>query len=137
MRNFLKHGALFAAAIAATGPAAAQGGNTEWWLVMDDNDAQAAHFVDMASIVRSQEATKVSAMTLSRSGHREIKTIAIDCDRMLGAPANPEVKAFVCGTEDYRQSNGLILGPVSPDEMAGMVFAMKSGDVAGVRDDQA
>lgn len=117
------------AATAATSPAVAQSGQaSEWWLVLDERNSQAAHFVDLASVNRSGQAVEVSALTLDRSGHRQTKVMKVDCGGMPGA--EPSVTNFVCGSEEYRSENGLVLGMVSPDEMAQMLFAAQSGNSA-------
>lgn len=129
MNNFLKIVGL--AAIAASSPAAAKSGEAhEWWLVLDQGDSQSAQFVDLASMTRSAQAVEVSALILDRSGNRRAKIINVDCGGMPGA--EPAVTSFVCGNEKYRTGNGLILGMVSPDEMAQILFAAQSRNV-GVR----
>ena len=115
--------------VAATSPAVAQSGQApEWWLVLDERDSQAAHFVDLSSVTRSGQTVEVSAMILDRSGHRKAKVMNVDCGGMSGG--EPAVTNFVCGSEEYRSENGLVLGMVSPDEMAQMLFAAQSGTSA-------
>lgn len=123
MHSFLKIIGL--AAIAASSPAVAHSGEApEWWLVLDQSDSQSAHFIDLASMTRSAQAVEVSALILDRRGNRETKSINVDCSgRATGEPA---VTSFVCGSEEYRNGNGLILGMVSPEEMAMMLFTSQS-----------
>lgn len=133
MNRFLKF--IVLATIAATSPAVAQSGQApEWWLVLDERDLQAAHFVDLASMTRSGQTVEVSALIVDRSGHREAKVMNIDCNGMSGA--EPAVTNFVCGSEEYRTGNGLILGMVSPAEMAMIVFATRSpaGPARGIEE---
>lgn len=132
MSKILKNGILAAIAMTAVIPASAQTGKSaEWWLVMDDGNSQVARFVDMASMTASDNGASVSAMTLSQNGNREMETVTVDCEAMLAAPGDASVKEFVCGTPDYRASNGLMLGAVSPDEMAAILFAGQSGHAGG------
>ena len=132
MSGILKSGILAAIALTAVAPASAQAGKpAEWWLVMDDGNAHVARFIDMASMTVSDNGASVSAMTLSQNGNREMETVTVDCEAMLAAPGDASVKEFICGTPEYRESNGLILGPVSPDEMAAILFAGQSGHAGG------
>lgn len=132
MFNTLKNGILTVIAMTAMTPAIAHAGKSaEWWLVMDDGNTQVARFVDLASIAATDDGAKVSAMTLSQNGSREMKTIIVDCEAMLASPGEAPVKEFICGTVEYRENNGLILGPVSPDEMAAILFAAQSRQAGG------
>lgn len=132
MHKFFRIGILVATAFTTVASAAAQSPKpAEWWLVIDDGNAQVAQFVDMASINRSDNGANISTMTVTRSGNRDMQTLTVDCERVLGAPGDASVKEFICGTTDYRNSNGLILGPVSPHEMAAIVFASQPVNAGG------
>ena len=132
MSGILKSGILAAIAFTAMAPASAQAGKpAEWWLVMDDGNAQVARFVDMASMTASDNGASVSAMIVSPNGKREMQTITVDCEAILVAPGNATMKEFICGTPEYRERSGLILGMVSPDEMAAILFAGQSGHAGG------
>lgn len=131
MRNFFRLCLLAASAMTATSVLAQSAQPSEWWLVLDDGNAQAAHFVDMASIRYSDNGANISMMTVSRGGDRDMQTLTIDCQRVLGAQGDAAVKEFICGTAEYRERSGLILGPVSPDEMAAVVFAGQSSHLGG------
>lgn len=122
MRKFLKIGMMAVAATIVVPASANQAQAEEWWLVMDDSNAQSAHFVDLASVAQSGGAMQVSALTLDRNGHREARTLNVDCNQGGGLA----LTNFLCGSDEYRSENGLILGPVSPDEMAQTLFATQS-----------
>ncbi len=125
MRSFLKM--IGMVAIAASSPAVAQGTDgPEWWLVLDQSDSQSAHFVDLASMTRIAQSVKVSALIVDRNGNGETKSMTVDCSGMAGG--EPSITNFVCGSEEYRSENGLLLGIVSPDEVAQMLFAAESGN---------
>lgn len=126
MRNFLKSGILAAAAAIVMPAAASQGQAPEWWLVLDSGDARSAHFVDLASMAEAGGTIRVSALTLDRNGHRKTGTLNVDCNR----GSEIAVTNFICGSEEYRSGNGLILGPVSPDEMAKTLFATQPASAA-------
>lgn len=135
MSDIWKTGILAVITMAAMAPASAQAERSaEWWLVMDDSNPQIARFVDLASIAATDGGAQVSAMALSPNGYREMKTVTVDCEAMLSAPGQAPVKEFICGTSEYRESNGLILGPVSPDEMAAILFAAQSDHAGGNSD---
>lgn len=124
MHRFFKFVVL--ATMGAMSPAWAQSEQTsEWWLVLDERNAQSAHFVDLASMSRSGQTIEVAALIMDRSGNRKVTVMNVDCSDMSGG--EPAVTSFVCGNEEYRTGNGLILGMVSPDEMAQMLFATQSG----------
>lgn len=124
MHSFLKIIGLAAIAASSSSAAVQSREDPEWWLVLDQSDSQSAHFIDLASMTRSAQAVEVSALTLDRSGNRESKLMNVDCSGMAGG--EPAITHFVCGSEEYRNGNGLILGMVSPEEMAKMVFATQS-----------
>jgi hypothetical protein len=123
MHGFLKIMGL--AAITAASPAVAQSVEApEWWLVLDHGGSQSAHFIDLASMTRSAQGLEVRALIVDRSGNLETKLMNLDCSSL--ADNEPAVTNFVCGNEDYRNGNGLILGMVSPEEMAKMLFSAQS-----------
>lgn len=123
MRKLLKF--IIPATMTALSPAMAQSErDPEWWLVLDESNGQSAQFVDLASMTRSGQTVEVSALVLNRSGDRETKEMTVYCGTSGGEP----VTNFVCGSEEYRTATGLILGMVSPDEMAQMLFAAQSGN---------
>ena len=132
MLGTLRSGVLAAVALAVIAPASAQSGKSaEWWLVMSDDNARVARFVDMASMTASDNGASVSTMIVSQNGSREMQTITVDCEAVLVAPGNASMKEFICGTPEYRERSGLILGMVSPDEMAAILFAGQSGHAGG------
>lgn len=124
MKRFL-FGLAGAAAIAGAGSAASA---TDWWLVQRPPSVSSALFVDTDTLVRGPDGTvTVRVLRIDREGRSSEGVEAVSC---ASRPArnHDALGRFACASPQERDSYGLILAAMSPQEAARLFFSRGKAD---------
>ncbi len=114
--------AIAAVALIAAGPACA----ADWWLVDGEIGSSKAVFVDAESISRTGETARYAVLTADVSGGQRATQVEARC----GIDSDAAAK-FACATDEQRMESAMMLGDMTPQAVATLLFSGRSVDGSG------
>lgn len=119
MRTYL---AIAAVALITAGPVRA----ADWWLVDGEIGSTTAVFVDAESIARDGDTARYAVLTADVSGGQR----ATQVETLCGTDSDAAAK-FACATDAQRMESAMMLGDMTPQAVATMLFSGRSVDGSG------
>lgn len=100
----------------------------DWWLIPGDFQRGAVYFADADSLKQADGQASLRVLRIAPSGEAVEAAHVARCAARPASPDEEALRHFACATPAERMKFAMMLGAMTPDEAARLVFAMKAAN---------